>query len=51
MKKTLIGLGIISGLFIIAYTIYKTSKDKELQEKRFRAKINKGYRCPKINSL
>ena len=47
MKKTLIGLGIISGLFTIAYSIYKLNKNKELQEKRFRARLNRGYRCPK----
>lgn len=44
MKKGLIGLGIIGGLFTIAYILNKIRHDKKFQEKQWRNRINKGYK-------
>ena len=43
-KKVLFGVGIVSGLFTIAYVINKLRHDKKRQERLWRERINKGYR-------
>ena len=47
MKRTIIGLGIVAGLFTIAYSIFRSSKD-ELEVQLWRNRIcsrlrKKGY--------